>query len=234
MTKILAAAASATALTLALGGAAQASTVFTSDITVDQSTTPSPGHTDQRGEAVLMLEQDDDGETSLSMTLTFFGALDFTLIADAFDEVEGDAEDGGLLVNGLHLHTAPPGEGGPIVFSLADQLPPTDIVGPTDGSEQSLTYNEDGTVTIESEWDLDEGENGFTLAGFVSELLAASNGEVIALYFNLHTDTAPGGLIRGQVIAANDLDAVPVPAAAFLFAPVVAGGIAARRKAKRA
>ena len=227
--------AAAASLSFTLVGAASASTVFTSDITVDQSTTPSPGYTDQSGTATLNLDQDDDGMYSLSMSLTFFGALDFTGIESAFDEVDGTATGGGLFVNGLHLHTALPGQGGPIVFSLADLLTGTDVVGPTDASDQSLTYNDDGSVTIDSVWDMNEGETGFTLADFVGELLGAADGAVVALYFNLHTDTAPGGLIRGQVIGAGgDVDVVPVPAAALLFAPVVAGGIAARRRKQRA
>lgn len=236
MLKSLAIAASAGAVTLTLGTAAQASTLFSSDIEVEQSTTPSPGFDGQSGQAVLALVEDDDGEFELTMTVNFFGALDFTGVESAFDEVEGDAQGGGDVVTGFHIHNAPRGVGGPIVFSIFDQLAGTPIEGPTDASDQSLTYNDDGSVTIESVWDLNEGTSDGILADFVGELLAAAEGQDVALYFNLHTATAGAGLIRGQIVGANGIgaDAVPVPAAAFLFAPVIAGGIAARRKAKRA
>ena len=222
----------AAAIPLAFAASANAATLFTADLTAEQSTTPSPGFDGQSGDATLSLNQDEDGAFSLSMTLTFFGALDFTAVEDQFGEVEGEAAGGGEVVNGLHLHTALPGVGGPIVFSLADLLDGTPITGPTDADDQSLNYNDDGSVTIESEWDLNEGVGDFTLASFVPELLGAADEAVVALYFNLHTTTAPGGLIRGQVVGANA--AVPLPGAVALFVPAILGGAALRRRRRAA
>ena len=115
------------------------------------------------------------------MTVDFFGALDFTSVESAFDEVEGEAQGGGEVVTGFHIHNAPRGAAGGIVFSIVDQLAGTPVVGPTDASDQSLTYNDDGSVTIESVWDMDEGVGDVTLTAFVNELLAAADGQDVAL-----------------------------------------------------
>ena len=225
--KHLALGTAATAMTLGLGAAAQAATVFSATIELDQSTTPSPGYDGQVGQAALNLQEDDNGTYRLSMAIDFSAGLDFTPGEEFFDEVEGTSQ-GGDEVLGFHIHNAPRGAAGGVVFSIFDLLPGTPISGTDDlDGDQTLTYNEDGSVTITSEWDFDEG-TGTTLAAFVGELLAAGDGDDVALYFNLHTAGAPGGLIRGQIVGENA--AVPVPAAAFLFAPVVAGGVIARRR----
>ena len=232
--KTLAFGVAATAMTFGLATAANAATIFSSTIEVDQSTTPSPGFDGQFGQAALNLEQDDEGNFNLSFSVEFSDGLDFTGVEDAFSIVNGESQGGGEVVTGFHIHNAPRGQAGPIVFSILDELDGTPIEGPTDASDQILTYNEDGSVTIESVWNLNEGVGDATLANFVNELLAAVDGQDVALYFNLHTVQAGAGLIRGQIVGENNLDAVPVPAAAFLFAPVVLGGLAARRRKARA
>ena len=234
--KTLALGAAATALTFGMATAANAATVFSATIEVDQSTTPSPGFDGQIGQAALNLEQDDDGNYRLSMAVEFSDGFDFTSVESFFDDVEGSFDGDGDEVLGFHVHNAPRGVGGPVVFNIFDILDATPIEGTDDlDGDQTLTYNEDGSVTIVSEWDFNEG-TGTTLTAFVAELLGTVDGEDTLLYFNLHTAAAPGGLIRGQIVGANDIgaDAVPIPAAAFLFAPVVAGGIAARRRKQRA
>ena len=233
--KTLAAAASAAALTLSLGAAANAATIFSATIEESQSTSDSPGFTDQFGQASLALNPDDDGGFTLSMSIDFSGALDFSEIIDSgqIDEVNGENTAEGPLVTGFHIHNAARGETGGVVFSLFDtQIEALGGSNDEDG-DNTLTFNDDGSATLVSEWDFDEGLGDATLADFVAELAAAMEGDDVALYFNLHTLDAASGLIRGQVVAENDLNPIPVPAAAFLF-PLGAAGVAALRRRKRA
>ena len=146
----------------------------------------------------------------------------------------GTGATGGELVTGFHLHAAERGEGGPVVFSLFDTA--IDALGgssDTDG-ENTIEFGDDGSVIVSSIWDMDEGTDAGTLMDFINELAAANEGEDIGLYFNLHTAAAASGLIRGQVVAENDLNPVPVPAALPLFlGAVAAGGAIKRRRARR-
>lgn len=233
--KNLALAATASVFALGLGTAAQAATIFSSTIEQDQSTTPSPGYTDQFGQASLALNDNGDGTFSLSMSIDFTGDFDFSEIiaSGQIDTVNGDNTAGGVLVNGFHIHNAARGETGGVVFSLFDTgIPALGGSSDTDG-DNTLTFNEEG-ATLVTEWDFTEGTANGVLADFVNELAAAMEGEDIALYFNLHTSEAASGLIRGQIVAENDLNPVPVPAAAVLFIPAIAGGAFLRRRKQRA
>ena len=226
-------AAMATATTLAFGSAS-AATIFSATIEEEQSTTPSPGFTNQFGQASLALSQDDDGSFSLGISINFTGDLDFSEIIGSgqIDNVIGDGLGIGELVTGLHIHAAGRGEGGPVVFSLFDTR--IDALGgssDTDG-DNTIQFNDDGSVTVVSEWDIGEGTGAGTLADFFFELANASEGEDIGLYFNLHTAAAASGLIRGQIVAENDVNPVPVPAALPLFLGAVAAGGAIRRRAR--
>lgn len=219
---------------LGLGMAANAATVFTATLEESQSTTPG----DAMGvfaNAALTLNELDDGTFGLSMSVTFTDGIDWTdVIASGQINVIGtDETDGGVDATRFHIHNAPRGETGGVVFGIFDLVAP-EAVADTDG-DTTLTFDEDGGATLESEWDFTEGTGDATLMAFVTELLAARDGQDVALYFNFHTVAAPAGLIRGQIVGANDVGSeVPVPAAAFLFAPVALGGIAARRRKARA
>ena len=226
----------ASAGALALGTAAHAATAFTANIEIDQSTTESPGYTDQFGQASLVLVDNEDGSQSLAMTVTFTGALDFSGIVASgqIDEVIGtDNGAGGEVVTGFHIHDGDRGESGPVVFSLFDTALG---LGTSDtDADTVLDFGAgDGTISISSTWDIDEGTADGVLSDFLGELLAATTGEDVGLYFNLHTVAAPMGLIRGQVVATNDItNAVPLPAALPLFgAGLAALGVARRRKAR--
>ena len=232
--KTLAASAAAIATTFGLGAAAQASTVFTATLEEEQSTTPG----DAMGvfaNAALTLNEFDDGSYALSMSITFTDGIDWTQVIESgqINVIGEDATDGGVDATRFHIHNAPRGVAGPVVFGIFDLVAPGAVADTDD--DTTLTFDEDGGAVIETEWDSMEGTGDATLMAFVNELLAARDGEDVALYFNFHTVAAPGGLIRGQIVGANDFgDPIPVPAAAFLFAPVVAGGIAARRRKQRA
>src|SRR5262249_44124821 len=89
-------------------------------------------------------------------------------------------------IGGLHIHRAPAGVNGGIVFGMIS--PDTDLDGPTleVGSGQAP-----GVAT--GDWDLNEGNMGATLASELSFLFTEG------LYINIHTTPFPGGEIRGQI-----------------------------------
>ena len=228
--KTLAAAAAAGAVALSLGAAAQAATIFSATIEEDQSTTPSPGFTNQFGQASLALNEDGNGGFTLSMSIDFSGDFDFSEIiaSGQIDTVNGTNTATGPLVTGFHIHNAARGQTGGVVFSIFDtRIAALGGSNDTDG-DNTLTFNADGSATLVSEWDFQEGTGNGLLADFVTELSLAMMGDDIALYFNLHTAEAASGLIRGQIVAENN--AVPVPAALPLFATALLGGGYLRRR----
>ncbi|OPZ95927.1 MAG: CHRD domain protein [Planctomycetes bacterium ADurb.Bin412] len=105
-------------------------------------------------------------------------------------------------VTGLHIHRAPAGINGGVVFGM---------IGINNDTNGDLIIDP-AAGTIFSAWDLAEG-NATTLAAELPNLLAEG------LYINVHTTAFPGGEIRGQI--------VPEPAALGLLA---AGGLALLRK----
>lgn len=86
-------------------------------------------------------------------------------------------------VTNLHIHAAPAGLNGGVVFGL---------IGPNHDLNGDLVINP-VAGTIFSAWDLNEG-NGTTLAAQLTNLFNEG------LYFNVHTNNAPGGEIRGQIV----------------------------------
>src|SRR5687767_12647301 len=92
----------------------------------------------------------------------------------------------------FHIHAAPAGANGGIVFGMKDPNHDLDdqVINPV-------------TSRITGVWDGVEG-NGTTLGAQLANLMA--NG----LYFNVHTADYPGGEIRGQLIL------IPEPSALTL------------------
>lgn len=107
-----------------------------------------------------------------------------------------------------HIHVAPAGVAGPVVFDLAANL---DAFGP-------VTI---GPIVLANS--VAFGGEGKALPAGLGALINAAPWEY---YLNLHTDLFPGGEIRGQLAAAP----VPVPAAVWLFGSALAGlGVVRRR-----
>lgn len=85
-------------------------------------------------------------------------------------------------ITGLHIHSAPAGVNGPVVFGLIginNDLNGDVLINPPAG-------------TVFSAWDLLEGNNT-TLAAQIENLFDGR------LYINVHTVAYPGGEIRGQI-----------------------------------
>ena len=103
-------------------------------------------------------------------------------------------------VTGLHIHNAPVGVNGPVVFGM---------IGPNHDLNDDLVIDA-VAGTVFSAWDVGEGAD---LANHLGNLFAGN------LYFNVHTPAFPPGEIRGQI--------VPEPATVTLM---LLGGLGLLRK----
>jgi serralysin len=194
--KLLAAATAAAAMFV--GSAASAAVLFSSVLTGDQEVPPSGSP--YTGTASYILR-----------TGGALGpALDFDILVDPNFDFDLPDSTGTQQVLGLHIHQAPSGVNGPVVFG---------IISPDDDLDDDveLTVLSDGSTRITGTWDADEGRIGSTFSDFASDFENAARGEYMPFYLNLHTDDFRGGEIRGQIVAAQ----VPLPASL----PMLAGGI---------
>lgn len=177
------------ALLLMLAGVARAELVFTATITHDQEVA-SPPVPDQgsSGTGTFILN---DAMTALSYDITLFG-LDIDGL-----QTPGNGNDNATR---FHIHAAPAGFNGGIVFGMKD---------PNHDLDDLVIDAAAGRIT--GVWDGIEGSSG-SLAAQLGNLLA--NG----LYFNVHTPDFPSGEIRGQIILQ-----APAPASLALVAIALAG-----------
>ena len=182
---------------LVLTSPAFAATMFTADMDNLQEVAPGvPGTTTGTAEVDLQLNDLGGGNFSLTMQLLFTSDFNFVNF--------GGANTGTELVNNLHVHNAARGASGAVVWGIF--APDHDV-----DNDSVLVSNPDGTTLITSEWDLNEGNGSVTLANFLAALQAATPGQDVPLYLNVHTSDAAGGAIRGQFVA------VPEPSTALLL-----------------
>lgn len=156
----------------------QADTIFTATLTGDQEV--GPVVTDASGTATLVLNDTQDRLT-ISATVTGVDLDGLQTPDDATDDVVG-----------MHIHAAPAGVNGGIVFGFISpnhDLNGDLVIDPVAG-------------TVFTAWDLNEG-NATTLADQLTNLFNEG------LYLNVHTNAHGGGEIRGQI--------VPEPASAALL-----------------
>ncbi|MCC7409052.1 MAG: CHRD domain-containing protein [Phycisphaeraceae bacterium] len=132
--------------------------------------------------ATATFELNDD-QTALAYSITIVG-----LDLDG-NQTPGTADDN---VTGIHIHAAPLGINGGVVFGMRGLV--------NDLDDQVVDA---GAGTVIGVWDGVEG-NGTTLAAQLTALFNEG------LYINVHTTAHPGGEIRGQII--------PEPASAVVLA----------------
>ncbi len=129
------------------------------------------------------------------------------VLNDAMTELSMNIQFDGITTDdmtGFHIHAAPAGANGPVVFGL--KSPNSDVDG---------DFMDFGTG-FSSVWDGQEG-NGTTLAAQLDNLFNEG------LYFNAHTAAFPGGEIRGQILQ------IPEPASAGLLVLCI-GALTRRRR----
>ena len=111
--------------------------------------------------------------------------VDFGPVLGMEPQTETTADD----VTIMHVHNAPRGANGPVVFGQ---------IGPAqDADDLSIVPNDDGSWTVSGVWEPTDPANA-SIDTFAGSLDAAFAGSEVPLYSNIHTTTFPGGEIRAQ------------------------------------
>lgn len=132
-----------------------------------------------------------DGETRTATYEYTVTGVDFGPVLDMEPQTETTADD----VTIMHVHNAPSGVNGPVVFGQ---------IGPAqDADDLSIVLNEDGSWTVSGVWETTDPAN-VSIAEFAETLNLAYAGLEVPLYSNIHTTTFPGGEIRAQWTAEPD------------------------------
>jgi serralysin len=131
----------------------------------------------------------DEAAGTAAYTFTVAG-LDFGPVLGLTPQTASTGDD----VTIMHVHNAPRGVAGPIVFGL---------IGPAqDTDDLSVTPSPDGSWTVSGVWEATDPAN-VSIAAFADALTAAFAGDEVPLYFNVHTRSFPAGEIRGQWVAGD-------------------------------
>lgn len=205
----------------ATAGAANAATSFTANFSPDQNVGGSTSTDSGTGTLQITTE-------GLAYDLFFaggsdfgpilggdFGPLDPGSIANFEDESLGLAP---TDVTRLHIHLADRGDTGPVTYG---------VLNPYTDADNDISITEDGDgFRVTGMWDF--GAEGFQNA--VDSMLAVGTGEDTTYYWNLHTNENPAGAIRAQIVGANGISAIPLPAGLPLLALALGGLYAVRRR----
>ncbi len=180
---------------------AQAVMVFEANLSGDQEVPPVTSLASGSAELTL-----NDAQTELEILISIVG-----LDLDGNQTPGGDGDN----VVAAHIHRAPAGDNGDVVFGF---------ISPNNDLNNDLVIDA-AAGTIFSIWDLGEGNNT-TLADELPNLLNEG------LYINIHTPSFPGGELRGQISPAV---AISEPAVLTLFGVGLFGlGLSATAVLRRA
>jgi len=160
---------------------------FTLTFTGDQENPPTGSTASGSGSVAW-----DSASNAATYRFTVSG-VDFGPVLGQEAQTETTADD----VTIHHVHNAPRGTNGPVVFGQ---------IGPAqDTDDLSVVENEDGSWTVSGVWEATDPAN-VSITTFADALTAATGGSDVPLYFNVHTTTFPGGEIRAQWVAEAGAD----------------------------
>ena len=163
-------------------------TGFTLTFTGDQEVPPSNSSASGSGTVSW-----DSATKTAAYEFTVAG-VDFGPVLGMDAQTETTADD----VTIMHVHNAPGGANGPVVFGQ---------IGPAqDADDLGIVLNDDGSWTVNGVWEATDPAN-VPITDFAETLDLAFAGLEVPLYSNVHTTTFPGGEIRAQWTAGpGDVD----------------------------
>jgi serralysin len=104
-------------------------------------------------------------------------------------------------VTNMHVHNAPRDVAGPVIFGQIAPAHDNDDLHIVELETMDVALNGDGSWIISGAWD--PGDPAvISISTFADALTAATPGQDLPLYFNVHTTTFPAGEIRGQWVGA--------------------------------
>jgi serralysin len=161
-------------------------TAFRVTLTGDQEV-PTPTGSTARGLGTVIFDQT---AVAASYSIRYTG-LDFGPSLGVPGQTPSLADD----VTSHHVHNAPRGVNGPVVFG---QINPAH-----DADDLSVLLNADGSWTVSGRWETTDPATA-SISTFASQLASAQVGSDVSLYFNAHTVAFPMGEIRGQWVTIAD------------------------------
>lgn len=178
----------------------QAATLFEMQLNGAQEVTTPPGGTNSTGSGFGTMELVDLGGGQYRWDYELTLSADFNMML-----VDFSLNNGGRTVGGLHIHAAPRGQNGGVIYGLHSP--------DHDHSDSAVwTLNDDNTTTVVGSWTPLDGAIVGNINGYAAGLLALNPGDDAPFYWNVHTSAFAAGEIRGQIVA------VPEPAAIGLAA----------------
>ena len=145
-------------------------------------------------------------------------ALFWTAVIHNIDVTGTQTDDPNDNLVAAHIHNAPPGVNGPVVWGFFGA--PMNDVNPANTTLVPFATGVGGTFT--GTWDLNEGNGGTNLTAQIPNILAGNT------YMNFHTTQFPAGEIRGN------LAVVPEPSTVLLLGSGLAlVGLGAGRRGRR-